>query len=251
MKPERDMIFLRDAKRAPNVRRHLRCRSRGQSQHARHLQPSTKPRDLEVVRPKIMTPLGDAVRLIHRDHRHIPAPHPFAKPLVGQPLGRDVQNPDPTTVQIPVQISQTLGIHRRIQPRRRNPPPRQRFDLILHQGNQWRNDQGQTLKRKRRQLIAQGLAATGRKNRQHRPTRHQRHDDLSLTSPQRLVAEIFPQQCFDFVHEVQAASLLHQLPGIKPQPGEIPLIWPESEAEFSCFSFRAVPGQSGGRTSAA
>ena len=231
VKPERDMILLCDPKRAPDVRRNFRRRGRGQGQHSGNFQPPAKPRDLEVVRPEIVTPFGNAVGLIHRDHRHIPSPHPLAKPLVGQPLRRDVQHPQPPGIQVLIQGPQALGIHRRIQPRRRNPPPRQRLDLILHQRNQRRNHQGQTLERKRRQLITQGFAATGRKNCQHRPPGHQRPDDLGLTASQRLMAEIFPQQCPELVHEIQAQSLCHPIPCIKPHRCEIPLIWPKSEAD--------------------
>ena len=86
-----DVGLGRDGKRAADVLRDRRCRRRGECQHAPYFQLLGVARELQVVGPEIVTPLGNAMRLI--DHQQID-PQCFQlgeKPFVGETLGCDVE----------------------------------------------------------------------------------------------------------------------------------------------------------------
>jgi hypothetical protein len=81
----------RDGKRAANVLRNRGRRRGREREHAAHVQLLRVAGELQVIRPEIVAPLGNAVRLV--DHEQIDAERfqVGEKPLVGEPLGRDVE----------------------------------------------------------------------------------------------------------------------------------------------------------------
>ena len=64
-------VRLVDGKRLGNVQGHLGCCRSGERQDARHLELGRQRCDSQVVGAKVMPPLTDAVRFVHRQHRHL------------------------------------------------------------------------------------------------------------------------------------------------------------------------------------
>ena len=84
-------VLLADAKAFANFLSHGWCRCRGEGQHARDAEFFCQSRETQVVRPEIVTPLGNAMRLVDRQQ----AGRVFAKTrdesLAGKPLRRDIE----------------------------------------------------------------------------------------------------------------------------------------------------------------
>ena len=67
-------------------------------------------------------------------------------------------------------------------------------DLILHQRDERRDDDGHTVEQERRQLVAEALAEPGREHRQRAAARKQRLDHLGLPRAKRTQAEALGEQ---------------------------------------------------------
>jgi hypothetical protein len=83
------------------------------------------------------------------------------KPLVAEPLGRDVQQPRSACAQIIVRAEGLVAVQARIEPGCRNAMFGQKVDLVLHQRDQRRDDDRQAVEHHRGQLVAQAFAAAG------------------------------------------------------------------------------------------
>ena len=109
-----------------------------------------QPGDLEVVGPEVVPPLADAVGLVDRQQRDLPPLERSQKPLVAQPLGRDVQQLQPAGVQTrrePASVSSAI----RLESSRAGRAPRrhEKVELVLHQRDQRRDDQRQPVEQQR------------------------------------------------------------------------------------------------------
>ena len=80
-----------------------------------------------------------------------------------------------------------------IEPCRRNTAFLQHIDLVFHEGDQWRHDQGDSLHENRRELVAKRLATASRKDSQRRAPSQQGLDNLPLAFSESVVAEVFPK----------------------------------------------------------
>ena len=117
-------------------------RRRAQHRHPRR-QPLEHLRQPPVVRPEVMPPVRDAVRLVHHEE---PDPldeqrqHRVAELRVVQPLRADEQQVHGVLRQKPLHLLPRIPIGRvdRVSP---NPQPLSRRDLIAHQRQQRRHDQ--------------------------------------------------------------------------------------------------------------
>ena len=119
------------------------------------------------------------MRFVHGQHRQLQPPQRLKEPLVGQALGRDVQELEPPRVQVAVHLPAFFQPHAGIHPSRGHAAADQEIDLVLHQRDQRRDDQRQAVQQQGRQLVAEALAGPGREDRQHRPPGQQcRHDPL-------------------------------------------------------------------------
>ena len=68
------------------------------------------------------------------------------------------------------------------------------IDLIFHQSDQGRHDEGHTRQRKRRQLITEGLSAAGGHHRERAFARHDSIDHLLLRRTKLLETKPIPEQ---------------------------------------------------------
>ena len=150
--PERPAVGLEltrmpDLQLIGDIGHHAVVGRRGRAQHRNpRRQPLEHLREPPVVRPEVMPPVRDAVRLV--DHQE-PDPldeqrqHRVAELRVVQPLRADEQQVHRVLGQQPLHLLPRIPIGRvdRVSP---NPQPLGRRDLIAHQRQQRRHDQSRT-----------------------------------------------------------------------------------------------------------
>ncbi len=156
------------AELAGNVVDHPRVGGRGGRQHrCRRRQPGQHLPDPPVVRPKVVPPVGNAVRLVH--HQHAKAgcqirQHPGSEPCRVQPLRRDQQHVGAVGGDLRLDRGPLVEVGR-IQCHRVNAGALGRADLVSHQGQQRRDDQGRSITlratQRRRDPVDRRLAPPG------------------------------------------------------------------------------------------
>ena len=93
-------------------------------------------RQLPILRPKIVTPFADTMRLVDGDLDSVPAFGVLEKMFKHQPLRRDIKQPVFAAMKSAQPPSSLRRVERRIQKRRCDPARLQRIDLVFHQRNQ-------------------------------------------------------------------------------------------------------------------
>jgi hypothetical protein len=164
-----------------------------QRQHPLHAHGARRLRQLQVVRTEVVAPLGDAVRLVHREQGDARAAQLVQKALVVEALRRHVQQLERPRPQPPLHLDGLVAGQGAVQPRRRDPPPLQVVDLVLHQRDERRHDHGHAVQQQRGKLVAQRLAAAGGEHGQRAAPLQQAVDDLPLARPELAQAEALLQ----------------------------------------------------------
>ena len=202
----------------------VRLRRRSEGEHGRHLlvAATDEARDVEVVGPEVVSPLREAVRLVEHPGGDFAMPQRVGKRRAAELFGGDEDDAEVAQAQAvehllafercQESVEEAGAVHAALQ---------QIVDLVLHQRLQGRDDDGERAgaveARQRRQLVAQGLAAAGRQDRQRRPARVAvAHDRLLQGTPvagRRLLPEV-----------VDSRKVQRQLPAelvVLPAPGAI------------------------------
>ncbi len=162
-----------------------RCRER-QHGHARQ-----QPPDLgyaAVGGSEVVAPLRYAVRLVDGQQRDIHALQAQAERIRGQTLGCDIEKLHVAVGAVVQRYVDAARIHARMDGHGGYAARPQAVDLILHKGDERRDDYAQTLAGHRRQLVEQRLAAAGGHQCERVAPRQHRLDDLALHRAERLVA---------------------------------------------------------------
>ncbi len=158
-----------------------------------------KVRDLQIAGAEILSPLADAVGLVHGHQGDVRPGGKVEEALGGQPLRGHIDD----LIGAPAGPSQGLAVLGKaqggIEISRRNPGLAQGHDLILHQGDQGRHHQGDPRQHQGGNLIAHGLAGAGGHDAQNILPVHQGVDEAFLPRTKGVVAEIFTKQGA-FVH---------------------------------------------------
>jgi hypothetical protein len=154
---------------------------------------SGQHRQLQVLGPEVVAPLRDAVRLVDREERDAPAFQQGGRGRHPQPLRRQVEQ-----VQLAGQVhlldrAALVGILGRVEEPGADAQRAQRVDLVLHEGDQRRDDDPDTGPHERRDLVAQRLAAAGRHEHQRVAARADVLHDRLLLAAEGVVAEDPPQ----------------------------------------------------------
>ena len=89
-----------------------------------------------------------------------------------------------------------------------NPAGTEAVDLILHQADQWAQDDRRAFANQRWQLIADGLAATGGKNQEGVATVEDRRHGLALERSKPIMPPDFAQKRLRLIDWVGAARRL-------------------------------------------
>ena len=132
-----------------------------QGQHPPDVQVLGQAGDLEVVGAEVVAPLADAMRLVDGQQRDALSPKRVQKALVAQAFGGDIQQLEPAAVEFVVDLEGLLALQAGVQPGSRHAPRDQEIHLVLHEGDQRRDDHRQPVEQERRQLEAQTLAGAG------------------------------------------------------------------------------------------
>ena len=166
------------------------CRKRRNRQR-RKLRP--QPAQLPVVGTEFVSPLGNAMRLIHRKK----ADRHFAEPLEGifrrQPLRRKIEQPILAARCLLHYCPPLCRALHAVDRRRRNPHLRQLRRLVLHQRDQRRNHHRRLPRNHRRKLVAQRLPAASRHHHASIALRQQTANDIFLLRPELVISPITPQ----------------------------------------------------------
>ena len=162
------MIRPGDLETVANLLCHLRSGRSRQCQHPPNLEIPGQLRQFQIVGAEVMSPLGHTVRLIHCHHADRQAFQPCQKTLVGEALRRHIEQLDGAIVEPLIDRLQLTGIHTGIQSCCRDIQPIKLVYLILHQRNQRRHNQRQSIQHQCRQLITQALATASGKHGQRR-----------------------------------------------------------------------------------
>ena len=120
-----------------------------------------------VLRTEVVPPLADAMRLVDREVGQVPVGSEEGQHVFPQEsLGGKVEEPKLSGPDSRPHLVALLELDRRVDKGRLDAVGPQRVDLVLHQGNERRDDHGKTavgrgLRGNRRRLVAQRLPAAG------------------------------------------------------------------------------------------
>ncbi len=148
----------RDAEFGLHILNNRRCGGGGEQQHLRDLQVMAIARQLEVVGAKVVAPLRDTVRLIDDQQRERHLLDKTAKTLVLESLHRDHQDLELVIQRLLHHSSALLRALARVEGSGAYSLAFKEGELIVHQRQQRRYNQGQVRQGEGRQLITERLA---------------------------------------------------------------------------------------------
>ncbi len=168
--------------------------SRGEGDGLADAERVAQWREVHVIGTEVVAPLRDAVGLVDREHRWLRGAEHRHHLGLGEPFRRDIGEPQfaPRDLLGDVAVLGEIvgGIERgggdAVAPELR--------DLVAHQRDQRRNDDGETVAQQRGKLIAQRFPAAGRHDREHVAAGENRGDDLFLSVSEGGEAEHAAQQ---------------------------------------------------------
>ncbi len=136
--------------------------------------------ELAVFGTEVVAPLGDAVRLVDGEQRQLRAREQRQRPLLQQPLGRDIEDIEAARGDAAFERRLLAIVERRVEERGPDADLGQRLHLVLHQRDQRRDDDAGAGSNESRDLVAQRLAAAGRHQRQRIAAGDHGGDDVGL-----------------------------------------------------------------------
>ncbi len=182
-----------------DVEAHLRRGGGGQRHQSRRRQTDDRVPQLAVVGAKLVPPLADAVGLVDGQQRQRVADlgQRVEEARAAEPLGRDVDQPVVASADAGENFPLLLRRGGAGQGGGRDPAGAQAVHLVLHQGDQRRDHQGDpTLlpENDRRQLITQRFSCTRGHHRDHRVAGQDVGDGLGLARAQGGESEYLGQR---------------------------------------------------------
>ena len=147
----------------------------------------------QVVGPELVSPLGDAVRLVHRHEADPEAAEEAREAGQGDALGRDVEQLEVAPERAAPHLAGLLRGHRAVQAAGGDAAGAERVHLVLHQRDQRRDDQRQPVAGERRKLVAERLPAAGGHEHHRVPSGERRPDGPLLERPEIVVTEVPPE----------------------------------------------------------
>jgi hypothetical protein len=218
VEPRRDPDGVAQPEPRHDVCRHLRRGRRGRGDDRLRAEPARCVGEPEVVGPEVVPPLGHAVRLVDDEQADPRVPDPLEEARRGEPLRRDVQQPQVTPrgalERAPVGRRVLLGVDEPDVARRH---PLDRLHLVLHQRDQRRHDEREVGPHQGGQLVAERLARARGHDHQHVAGRMGADyglDGLPLPAPERLEPEQLVQR------PLGIARARDRLGRWRAQPGE-------------------------------
>ena len=196
-----------------DVHLHLRSRRCRQGDQRRPADVVHDGTDAPILRAEIVAPLRNAVRLVDGIERHLDLAQERNVVLLGERFGREVEQFGPAGQHILLHLIDRSPVERRVQEVGNSlvlAEGAHGIDLILHQGDQRRDDDRHAVHQQRRQLVAKALAAAG--GHQHERVLAGQHiaDDRFLIALKSRETEILfqflMQHVMQIVHVLLASS---------------------------------------------
>src|SRR5262249_41755799 len=149
--------------------------------------------ELAVLGPEVVPPRRDAVRLVDDEARHPKLSEPVQEAGPGEALRRHVEQAEAARdggLEAGHLLGALLG---RVDEGGADAGAAEAVDLVLHEGDEGRDEQRQAVRQHRRHPVADALAGAGRGDGQDVPARQLRLDDRCLAWPEVLQAEHLAQ----------------------------------------------------------
>ena len=177
-----------------------------------------------VIRPEIVSPLRNAMRLVNRDQRQPLLGQHLRKPRHPQPLRSNKKKLQLTAQVIHASLPRHRPIQPRVNPRHLQPQRPQLRRLVFHQRNQRRNHQRRPAPCNRRQLVAQALPRPRRHHQQQVSPLDRRAAHRLLACPEPGKPKHRPQQLLQ-IFGFPVLTQLHPIPSAKsPRASLLPTL---------------------------
>src|SRR3954466_12065929 len=191
------------AEGAGNLVAHSWRGTAGQGDGLRRSQPVPEPGEHTVARPEITPPLGDAMGFVNHEKAGTNAlglEFP-AQPL--EALRRDVQQPKATVLNLGLNPDLLIFAQRAIETCRRKAPRNRRLYLVLHKGDQRRDNDSEAAEYQGGYLKEDGLATPGGQHGEGVSALQNGADYRRLGRPEIGVAEMVLEKPAGFHHGVE------------------------------------------------
>ncbi len=163
---------------------------RGRQRDARDVRPAlAEQRESQVVGAEVVTPLGHAVRLVDREDGDLRPRQQVQRAVQAQPLRGQVEQVQLARQQLGLDHAALVEVLRGVHEAGAHAQRAQRVHLVLHQGDERRDDHACTRSDQGRNLIAERLAATRRHQDDGVTARHHVLDDRFLLAAEGVVPE--------------------------------------------------------------
>jgi hypothetical protein len=166
----------------------------GERHRGRRAEPLADVGQPQVVGAEVVAPLREAMRLVDRQPGHADLGDGVEEPGAREPLRRDVDQPGLAVADAAERGGDRVLRHRRGEHLDAvDAAVSKRAVLILHEGDERRDDQRHTRRDERGQLVAERLSRSGRHDGEHVAAVQERLDGLALARPETGVSEEPPQ----------------------------------------------------------
>ena len=155
-----DDIGLAKTQLLLNVVHHLRRGGGREGQHRDIGLEAAQVGYAKIGRPEVVAPLRDAMGLIHRDEAHVDAVELVLEERGGKPLGRHIEQFGVAEDAVVERLHDLALRHSAIHSCGDDAPLAQMGHLVLHQGDEGRDDDAHALLGQGRHLEGDALAAT-------------------------------------------------------------------------------------------
>ena len=159
----------------------------GDSRHVRIA--FVQHRELEVLGPEVVAPLRHAVRFVDGEEGDADPVEQRQGAIAHQAFGRDVEEIERARAGVGLDRPDFVEVKRRVQVRGLHAGLAQRLHLVLHQCDQRRHDDRDTVAEKGRNLVAERLAAAGGHDHEAVAAARDMLDDRFLPVSERAVSE--------------------------------------------------------------
>src|SRR5690349_15783351 len=214
-------ICCRDPQHTENLLPRRGCRASGKRDRHGVAQQIAEPVEATVHGSEFVAPFHDAMRLVHGEERDRAARVYERSHERREAFGGAVQDPE-RPAQGGVQDHPALLLSEQaVQVGGRDAATAQSADLILHQRDEGRDDEGEPGRHEGRDLKAEGLPGAGREHGEDVAPREQRAEHLQLMHPKRRMAEGFTQHracCGEPAREGRHRPARKPGPGRRPEP---------------------------------
>ena len=155
-----------------------------------------------VTRPKVVAPLGDTMRFVNGEQGRPDSGRGELRGESTEPFGRDVEQAKRSGPRGVPDFGAFGSVEGTVHTRGGNSAGPRGSDLILHEGNERRDDDRKTATDQCRYLKADRLAAAGGKNRQRIAAREDRPNHGCLSRAKVRIAKMIVEQAASFDHRI-------------------------------------------------